>query len=296
MTKITDAQATMLTAAAQRDDGLLAVGKLNGAARVNTARGLLAKGLVEVVEGLNVMDKMDGVVWGTDDTGAYGYRLTAAAFDALSIDPSERPAYLAREAVEPVGTFIRTTTIEAPPVSLADLAERTHPAGAANAESWDGHLGSMTRKVALANAAEAAGITGGTKASPAPKGRKGAPIKLVPAAVPGAGAGLGAALAAITAPKGSKAPKAARAASAPDGAPSAKVWPRPGSKIATMVTMLKSDAGATAQQVADALGWKVQNATSVIIGLKTRRGFTVVSEGKATERVYRITAEPAAAA
>lgn len=98
MSKLSDSQLVVLSAACQRADRnvLPLPARLKGGAAGKVVNSLLAKGLIKEVRA-----KRDEPVWRTDDDrGRIALRATRAAFDVLGIDPAD--ARLDDEA-EPAG-------------------------------------------------------------------------------------------------------------------------------------------------------------------------------------------------
>lgn len=87
MSKLSDSQLVVLSAACQRADRnvLPLPAKLKGGAAGKVVNSLLAKGLIKEVRA-----KRDEPAWRTDDDrGRIGLRATLAAFEALGIDETE---------------------------------------------------------------------------------------------------------------------------------------------------------------------------------------------------------------
>jgi hypothetical protein len=87
MSKLSDSQLVVLSAACQRADRnvLPLPAKLKGGAAGKVVNSLFAKGLIKEVRA-----KRDEPVWRTDDDrGRIALRATRAAFDALGIDPAD---------------------------------------------------------------------------------------------------------------------------------------------------------------------------------------------------------------
>jgi Protein of unknown function (DUF3489) len=98
MSKLSDSQLVVLSAACQRADRnvLPLPAKLKGGAAGKVVNSLLAKGLIKEVRA-----KRDKPVWRTDDDrGRIALRATRAAFDALGIDPADAGA---DDEAEPTG-------------------------------------------------------------------------------------------------------------------------------------------------------------------------------------------------
>ena len=105
MTKLSDTQAILLSAAAQRADGNLLPlpGSLRGGAATKVVGALLARGLAreEVTDRTTRADSALNTVWRNEDDGrAVLLRITPAGLAAIGIEPAGEPA--AATAGEPV--------------------------------------------------------------------------------------------------------------------------------------------------------------------------------------------------
>lgn len=100
MTKLTEAQIATLQRGAQHANGLISPApKTPVAMAIQAAKKLEVTGLVELVPCFHD----EPWYFRDEDTGeGQGYRLTAAGFEALGIDPSEWPAYCQRDPEAPV--------------------------------------------------------------------------------------------------------------------------------------------------------------------------------------------------
>ena len=104
MTKLSDTQAIILSAAAQRLDGnaLPLPGSLRGGAAVKVVGALLSRGLIRerITDGLRKADAAMNTVWRNEPDGSGVLLLvTAAGLDAIGIEQGPDPAETA--AVEP---------------------------------------------------------------------------------------------------------------------------------------------------------------------------------------------------
>ncbi|WP_028031314.1 DUF3489 domain-containing protein, partial [Gemmobacter nectariphilus] len=73
-----------------------------------------------------------------------------------------------------------------------------------------------------------------------------------------------------------------------DPAPKART-PRPGTKQAKLIEMLRAEGGATIDEIAEATSWKPHTARGFLSGaLKKKLGLTVTSEKVDGKRIYRI--------
>ena len=78
--------------------------------------------------------------------------------------------------------------------------------------------------------------------------------------------------------------------------PTAIAWPREGSKLAAVVSLLRREGGATIDQLADAMGWLPHTTRASLTGLR-KRGFGIDRRKAKDERAgaYFIVDGPAAA-
>ena len=91
--------------------------------------------------------------------------------------------------------------------------------------------------------------------------------------------------------KGKPSKSKALEAPTPKKAPGAKAKPapRPTSKIAKVVEMLRKPSGATIKAIMDATDWQAHSVRGAIAGaIRKKMGLKVVSETRGDERVYRI--------
>ena len=112
MTKLSDTQAILLSAAAQRADGNLLPlpGSLRGGAAVKVVGALLARGLArEDVTDLQIRaDSALNTVWrNEDDGGAILLRITPAGLEAIGVEPdTEAEPAVEPAAAEPAGEAV----------------------------------------------------------------------------------------------------------------------------------------------------------------------------------------------
>jgi len=176
MTRLSDSQLVVLTAACQRPDGCAfpITAKLKGNAAGNVLKSLLTKGLLKEVRA-----ERDDTVWRHDEKhGRMTLRATPAAYSALGIDESDEPAAVERETAPTEARAKRARTSKAAPVKddkpartrngtkqalLIDLLKR--PTGATIAEiveatDWQPHTirgaiaGALKKKLGLAVTSE----------------------------------------------------------------------------------------------------------------------------------------------
>ena len=110
MTRLSDTQATILAAAAQRSDGNLLPlpGSLRGGAAAKVVGALLTRGLAreEATEGTRKADTALNAIWRNGDDGrGVLLRITPAGLDAVGVD---------REPAGGAGTAADTASVEAP--------------------------------------------------------------------------------------------------------------------------------------------------------------------------------------
>lgn len=80
-----------------------------------------------------------------------------------------------------------------------------------------------------------------------------------------------------------------RASAGKDAAPQLDPHHRPGSKLATVVAMLRAPAGASITAIMTATDWQAHSVRGAIAGaIKKKLGLAVISERRGDERVYRI--------
>lgn len=112
--KLSDSQLVVLSTACQRPDAYVfpVTLKLKGNAIGNVLKSLLTKGLLEEIPG-----RADDTIWRYDDESApLTLRATAAAFEALGIEPEDAPAG-ADYAEEPEVAEDKATAEESSPVA-----------------------------------------------------------------------------------------------------------------------------------------------------------------------------------
>jgi hypothetical protein len=108
MTKLSDTQAIILSAAAQRDGGNLLPlpGSLRGGAAVKVVGALLARGLAreEVIDRTIPADSALNTVWRNEADGrAVLLKITPEGLAAIGVEPAAAPAALAEPEVQPDG-------------------------------------------------------------------------------------------------------------------------------------------------------------------------------------------------
>jgi outer membrane biosynthesis protein TonB len=108
MTKLTDTQAILLSAAAQRSDGNLLPlpGSLRGGAAVKVVVALLSRGLAseEVIDRSIPADSALNTVWRNEaDSRAVLLKITPEGLAAIGVEPAAEPAAPAETEVQPAG-------------------------------------------------------------------------------------------------------------------------------------------------------------------------------------------------
>ncbi|SDB57614.1 DUF3489 domain-containing protein [Bauldia litoralis] len=176
MTRLSDSQLVVLTAACERPDRSVypITARLKGIAAGNVLKSLLAKGLISEVRA-----KRDDTIWRHDEKqGRLTLQATPAAFAALGIDESDEPAAVEAETPQTESRAKRARTAKAARVNndkpariregtkqamLIDLLKR--PTGATiteivEATSWQPHTvrgaiaGALKKKLGLAVTSE----------------------------------------------------------------------------------------------------------------------------------------------
>lgn len=93
----------------------------------------------------------------------------------------------------------------------------------------------------------------------------------------------------VTKGKASKAKEPSAGATKKSAAKPKPVGPRPSSKIAKVVEMLRKPGGATIKAIMDATDWQAHSVRGAIAGaIKKKMGLKVAAETRGDERVYRI--------
>jgi hypothetical protein len=261
MTKLTDTQAIILSAAAQRPGGNLLPlpGSLRGGAAVKVVGALLARGLAreEVIDRVTRADSALNTVWRNEDDGrAVLLKITPEGLAAIGVEPAAESS--AAPDTEPVA----------------------EPSAAPAAEPADGAVEDRFNE-GTNSAGKPAGGVGAepTNASAAEPKRRGRPKK---AAAP---------TAVIAAPSaGETRGRPRKAATNAAATPAASRKTRDDTKQAQLIAMLRRKEGATIAQIVAATGWQPHTVRGAFAGaLKKKLGLTVTSEKiEGGERTYRI--------
>ena len=253
MTKLSDTQAVILSAAAQHEMGLARAPKtLPAAARNAVFRSLIKNNLLTEI---NAPREHVGLGWRQDDDGTWIVaRITDEGLRAIGIDPNEGDA---AAGTAPTGA-------EAPPPQGED-APAPEPA----------HVGPLTGEIALLDQALAA-----RAATPRTSLRDAAAVILATwdDEANREGDMIGALDAPMQALRTLLVGKPARVARAPGAARK----PREGTKQEQVLAMLRRPEGATVAQIAEATGWAPHTVRGFFAGLK-KKGHAV--EVKSRERM-----------
>jgi hypothetical protein len=260
MTKLSDTQAIILSAAAQRPGGNLLPlpGSLRGGAAVKVVGALLSRGLAreEVIDRAIPADSALNTIWRNEDDGrAVLLKITPEGLAAIGVETAGESADAPATPAEPAAAEPAGGTVD------YRFNEGTNSAG----------------EPAAGPAATVASST--TPDAPKKRGR------------PKKEDGTAASAAEPTdAPKRRGRPK--KAASGP-AAPAAPRKTRDDTKQAQLIAMLCRKEGATIAQIVAATGWQPHTVRGAFAGaLKKKLGLTVTSEKvEGGERTYRIAAE-----
>jgi hypothetical protein len=251
MTKLSDTQAIILSAAAQRDGGNLLPlpGSLRGGAAAKVVGALLSRGLAreEVIDRTIPADTALDTIWRNEEDGrAVLLKITPEGLAAIGVEPagegSDQPATPAEPAT-------------------AEAAGKT----------VDYRFNEGTNSAGEPAASPAAAAISATPDAPRKRGRP----KMV----------AGATEPAATPTKRGRPKKAAAEPAAP-GTPRKT---RDDTKQAQLIAMLRRKEGATIAQIVAATGWQPHTVRGAFAGaLKKKLGLTVTSEKVEGERTYRI--------
>ncbi|WP_240790067.1 DUF3489 domain-containing protein [Roseomonas sp. HF4] len=252
MTKLSDSQRVILSAAAQHEMGLARAPKtLPAAARNAVFRSLIKNNLLTEI---NAPRKHVGLGWRQDDDGTWIVaRITDEGLRAIGIDPNEGDA----GAGEPDCSGIEGSVADTAPTGADDAAE-----GDAPAEEAEPAQGAPTPAPRASLRDAAAAVLAAWDASPAQDATDN-PISR-----------------AIEVLRAALAGKPARVAREP-GAPRK---PREGTKQEQVLALLRREEGATIAQICEATGWQGHTVRGFFAGLKKRQGIEV----QVLERVRQV--------
>jgi len=243
MTKLSDSQRVILSAAAQHEMGLARAPKtLPAAARNAVFRSLIKSNLLTEI---NAPQEHVGLGWRQDEDGTWIVaRITDEGLRAIGIDPNAGDA----GADEPDCSGIEGSVPDTAPAGGEDAAEGNAPAE--DAEPAQGAL-TPARRASLRDAAAA--VLAAWDASPAQDASDN-PISRGIEALRAALAG--------------KLPLAARKPGTPRK-------PRDGTKQEQVLALLRREEGATIAQICEATGWQGHTVRGFFAGLKRRQGIQV---------------------
>ncbi|SDD05641.1 DUF3489 domain-containing protein [Belnapia rosea] len=252
MTKLSDSQRVILSAAAQHEMGLARAPKtLPAAARNAVLRSLIKNNLLTEI---NAPREHVGLGWRQDDDGTWIVaRITDEGLRAIGIDPNEGDA----AAGEPDCSGIEGSVPDTARTGADDAAE-----GDAPAEETEHAQGSPTPAPRASLRDAAAAVLAAWDASPAQDATDN-PISR-----------------AIEVLRAALAGKPARVAREP-GAPRK---PREGTKQEQVLALLRREEGATIAQICEATGWQGHTVRGFFAGLKKRQGIEV----QVLERVRQV--------
>ena len=238
MTKLSDSQLVILSAAAQHEMGLARAPKnLPAAARNAVFRSLIKNNLLTEI---NAPREHVGLGWRQDDDGTWIVaRITDEGLRAIGIDPNEGDAV----AGEPDCSGIEASVPDTAPTGADQAAGGNTPAEE-NEPAQDAPT--PAPRASLRDAAAA--VLAAWDASPAQDATDNSISRAIEA--------LRAALA-------GKPPRAAREPGAPRK-------PREGTKQEQVLTMLRRPEGATIAQIAEATGWVPNTVRGFFAGLKKK--------------------------
>jgi hypothetical protein len=251
MTKLSDSQRVILSAAAQHEMGLARAPKtLPAAARNAVLRSLIKNNLLTEI---NAPQEFVGLGWRQDDDGTWIVaRITDEGLRAIGIDPNEGDARekdeQSAEAIARRNAQRRAATVAAAPVADTaptggeDAAEEDAPAHAAPTPAPRASLRDTAAALLAAWDDQAARF--GTHDG-----------DLIGA--------LDAPMAALRSLLAGKPTRAPRDASAPRK-------PREGTKQEQVLAMLRRPDGATVAQIAEATGWAQHTVRGFFAGLKKK--------------------------
>ncbi|MGK7865190.1 DUF3489 domain-containing protein [Falsiroseomonas sp. E2-1-a4] len=265
MTKLSDTQRVILSAAAQHEMGLARAPKsLPAAARNAVFRSLIMNNLLTEI---SAPREHVGLGWRQDDDGTWIVaRITDEGLRAIGIDPNEGDA----GAGEPDCSGIEGSVFDTAPTGAEDPTPHGQNAPAPEAAQ----AAPLTEEIALLDQALAA-----RTATPRTSVRDAAQ-RVLDAwdASPAQGATDNPISRAIEALRTQLAGKPARAPREPGAARK----PREGTKQEQVLAMLRRPEGATVAQIADATGWAQHTVRGFFAGLK-KKGHAV--EVKSRERM-----------
>ena len=243
MTKLSDSQRVILSAAAQHEMGLARAPKtLPAAARNAVFRSLIKNNLLTEI---NAPQEHVGLGWRQEEDATWIVaRITDEGLRAIGIDPNEGDAVVG----EPDCSGIEGSVPDTAPAGGQDAAEGNAPAEAAEPAQ-----AAPTPALRGSLRGAAAAVLVAWDASPAQDATDN-PISR--------------AIEALRTTLAGKPPRAARKPGTPRK-------PRDGTKQETVLAMLRREDGATIAQICEATGWQQHTVRGFFAGLKKRQGIEV---------------------
>ncbi len=243
MSKLSDSQRVILSAAAQHEMGFARAPKsLPAAARNAVFRSLIKNSLLTEI---NAPREHVGLGWRQDEDGTWIVaRITDEGLRAIGIDPNEDDAL----AGEPDCSGIEGSVPDTAPAGADAAAEGDVPA-----EETEPARGAPTPAPRASLRDAAAAVLAAWDASPAQDATDN-PISCAIEVLRAAFAG--------------KPPRATREPGAPRK-------PREGTKQETVLALLRRAEGATIAQICEATGWQQHTVRGFFAGLKKRQGIEV---------------------
>jgi hypothetical protein len=259
MTKLSDTQAVILSAAAQHEMGLATSPKnLPAGARNAVFRSMLKNHLLTEI---NAPRDYVGLGWRQDDDGTWIVaRITDEGLRAIGIDPNEGDV----AAAEPDCSGIEGSAPDTAPTVAPAATPATQDAPATEAAQ----AAPLTEEIAMLDQALA------TPATAPRTSLRDAAAALLTAWDDEAnrdGDMIGALDAPMAALRGILAGKSAR----PPREAGTPRKPREGTKQEQVLTMLRRPEGATVAQIAESTGWQQHTVRGFFAGLKKRQGIEV---------------------
>ena len=266
MTKLSDSQRVILSAAAQHEMGLARAPKtLPAAARNAVFRSLIKNNLLTEI---NAPREHVGLGWRQDEDGTWIVaRITDEGLRAIGIDPNAGDAR--EEDEQSAEAIARRNAERLAAAEAAATAAGTAPTGAEEAAS-------QGEDAPAPEAAQAAPM-------PTPRGSLRDAAAAVLAAWDASPAQdatdnpISRAIEALRATLAGKPPRTAREAGAPRK-------PREGTKQEAVLALLRREEGATIAQICEATGWQQHTVRGFFAGLKKRQGIEV----QVLERVRQV--------
>jgi hypothetical protein len=267
MTKLSDTQRVILSAAAQHEMGLARAPKtLPAAARNAVFRSLIKNNLLTEI---NAPREHVGLGWRQDEDGTWIVaRITDDGVRAIGIDPNADDA--PEEDEQSAEAIARRNAERRATAEAGATGADTAPSGGAEEAPRDEDAPAPEAAQAAPTPAPRASLRDAATAVLAAWDDEANREADIVAALDGPMAALRAALA-------GKPPRTAREPGAPRK-------PREGTKQETVLAMLRREEGATIAQICEATGWQQHTVRGFFAGLKKRQGIEV----QVLERVRQV--------